>query len=167
MCCVIENIGSMIENLANRPPIPDTGRSRPPPMCRRCTGIQNSIVCWSNRSAGGERINGSSGRLSPRCFRIFWMTSGSSIDAMIRTDPPHFSHFSISMAKTRLRRWAHPNAARSRVGLRFRVFLFFYRFLWNDVFTQFAIKSYLQISQNRALMVPILAPPQGLLFINE
>jgi len=40
MCCVIENIGSMIENLANRPPIPDTGRSRPPPMCRRCTGIR-------------------------------------------------------------------------------------------------------------------------------
>jgi hypothetical protein len=35
------------------------------------------------------------------------MTSGSSIDAMIRTDPPHFSHFSISMANTRLSRCAH------------------------------------------------------------
>ena len=46
-----------------------------------------------------------------------------------------------SIPKTRLRRWAHPNAARSRVGLWFRVFLFFYWLLWNDVFTQFAVAS--------------------------
>ena len=61
------------------------------------------------------------------------------MDAMIRTGPPHLSHFSISMANTRLSRCAHPNAARSRVGLGFRALLFFYRFLRNNVFTQFAV----------------------------
>jgi len=35
------------------------------------------------------------------------MTSGSSIRAMMRTSPPHFSHFSISMANTRLSRCDH------------------------------------------------------------
>ena len=40
---------------------------------------------------------------------------------------------------TRLSRCAHPNAARSRVGLRFPVFLFFYWFLRHNMFTQFTI----------------------------
>ena len=83
-----------------------SGRSRPSPLCNRWAGNQNSVVCWSVRSAGGERIGLSTEWSNPRYFNIFWMTSGSSIDAMIRTGPPHLSHFSISMANTRLSRCA-------------------------------------------------------------
>ena len=38
------------------------------------------------------------------------MTSGSSMLAIIFTLPPQFSHFSISMVKTRFRRCAHVKA---------------------------------------------------------
>jgi outer membrane receptor protein involved in Fe transport len=60
-----------------------SGRSRPSPMCSRCAGIQNSVVCWSVRSDGGERFCGSPASSSPRCFNIFSITPGSSIAAMI------------------------------------------------------------------------------------
>ena len=45
------------------------------------------------------------------------ITSGSSIDAMILTGPPHFSHFSISMANTRLSLAIGSNAEKKALTL--------------------------------------------------
>jgi hypothetical protein len=57
---------------------------------------------------GGPRGKASPAALSPspRCRRIFSITSGSSMLAMIFTRPPQCSHFSMSIVKTRFRRRA-------------------------------------------------------------
>ena len=115
-------------------------------MRSRCAGIQNSVVCWSVRPAGGERIEwirlvdvapGASGSERSDASGI---TSGS----LNRCDDPERAHrtFHTSqyhMANTRLSRCAHPKRPGHRVGLWFRALLFFYGFLRNNVFTQFAI----------------------------
>ena len=69
--------------------------------------FQNSWVEFGNRPSGGERFLAWDASSRPRCCSIFSMTSASSIQAIIFTLPPHFSHFSISIAKTRFNRCAH------------------------------------------------------------
>ena len=66
----------------------------------------NNPGCGEARTGG--RCEGA-GSLTPvsGCTRIFSMTSGSSIHAMMRTAPPHAGQISISIPNTRFSRCAH------------------------------------------------------------
>ena len=48
---------------------------------------------------------------------IFWMTTGSSILAIMRTSPPHSLHVSTSILKTRFNRFAQVIEARFSAGV--------------------------------------------------
>lgn len=71
----------------------------------------------AGRVVGGERFLACDASSKPSCFSILSITSESSMLAMILTLPPHFSHRSVSILKTRFNLWAGIDARRAaRVG---------------------------------------------------
>lgn len=71
----------------------------------------------AGRVAGGERFLACDASSKPSCFSILSITSEFSMLAMILTLPPHFSHRSVSILKTRFNLWAGIDARRAaRVG---------------------------------------------------
>ena len=82
-------------------------RDRPGAVAGRRGHRRGSQISRSDR--GGARLGwaASTGTASrPRCLRIRSITAGSSMLAMTRSRPPHRRQISMSMANTRLRRWA-------------------------------------------------------------
>ena len=82
-------------------------RARPGAVAGRRGHRRGSQISRSDR--GGARLGcaASTGTASrPRCLRIRSITAGSSMLAMTRSRPPHRRQVSMSMANTRLRRWA-------------------------------------------------------------
>jgi hypothetical protein len=65
----------------------------------------NKPACGGARE-GGNRAGAVQASLVSRWVRIFLITAGSSMQAMIRSAPPQTAQVSISMPKTRLRRCA-------------------------------------------------------------
>ena len=75
-----------------------------------------------NQSAyGGARLSGNrpvsaEAAFSFRWVSIFSMTTGSSMQAITLTVPPHSRHVSMSILKTRFNRWAQVIEARRSAG---------------------------------------------------
>ena len=76
----------------------------------------NKPACGGARQ-GGNRAGSAQASFLSRWVRIFLITSGSWIQAMIRSAPPQAAQVSISMPKTRLRRCAQLIAARRSAGV--------------------------------------------------
>ena len=68
------------------------------------------------RQSGSNAVAAELAVLS-RWASIFRMTAGSSILAIMRTSPPHFSQVSTSIWKTRFNRFAHVIEARFSAGV--------------------------------------------------
>ena len=69
----------------------------------------NKPACGGARQ-GGSREGSAEALLVSRWVRIFLITAGSWIQAMIRSAPPQAEQVSMSMPKTRLSRCAQVNA---------------------------------------------------------
>ena len=67
---------------------------------------QNQPACGGARE-GGNREGAARASLVSGWVRIFLITSGSSMQAMIRSAPPQAGQVSMSMPKTRFSRCAH------------------------------------------------------------
>ena len=76
----------------------------------------NKPACGGPRE-GGNRTGAVEASLASRWVRIFLITAGSSIQAMIRSAPPQAGQVSMSMPKTRLSRCAQVIAARRSIGV--------------------------------------------------
>ncbi len=91
--------------IASRPtdtlPLP-CGWQQPELRIRVPSGQSNRPAC------GGARLLGNGGASIGRAFSFRWvsifsMTTGSSMQAITLTEPPHLLHVSMSILKTRLR----------------------------------------------------------------
>jgi len=97
-------------------------RSRPQRACRASVSPPLALLAWlytyqANKLAWGGARHGGKRRPAPqaalpRWVRIFSITTGSSIQAMILTGPPQLLQVSMSMLNTRFRRCAQVMAAR-------------------------------------------------------
>jgi len=76
----------------------------------------NKPACGGARE-GGNRAGAVEASLVSRWVRIFLITAGSWIQAMIRSAPPQAGQVSMSMPKTRFSRCAQVIAARRSAGV--------------------------------------------------
>ena len=76
----------------------------------------NKPACGGPRE-GGNRAGAVEASLVSRWVRIFLITAGSWIQAMIRSAPPQAGQVSMSMPKTRFSRCAQVIAARRSAGV--------------------------------------------------
>ena len=78
---------------------------------------QANKPAWGGARDGGKRAGVAIASLPSRWVRIFSMTSGSSMQAMILRWPLQVLHVSMSILNTRLRRCAQVIAARRSAGV--------------------------------------------------
>ncbi len=68
--------------------------------------FQANKLTWGGARHGGKRAAVAVASLRSRWVRIFSITTGSSMQAMILTAPPQARQVSMSTPNTRFRRWA-------------------------------------------------------------
>ncbi len=83
---------------------------------------QPNKLLWGGARDRGKRAVAVEGSLLSRWVRIFSITTGSSMQAMILTAPPQARQVSMSMPNTRFRRCAHVIEARRSPGVGYRRF---------------------------------------------
>ena len=102
-----------------------------PPPTRRAATLAASLTAqpkaghpvssnsprWSGPRLGGRIKAWGSAAFASRWARIFSITTGSSMQARIRTAPPQAGQIAMSMPKTRLRRCAQVMATRRSAGV--------------------------------------------------
>ena len=78
---------------------------------------QANKLAWGGARDGGKRRAAWEASLRSRWVRIFSITTGSSMQAIILTWPPQLLQISMSMLKTRFKRCAQVMAARRSAGV--------------------------------------------------